>query len=76
MSFVSKLVHLSVDAILISTTLAGIKKSTGYEVKHKNISKDENISSFIDNYFVFGEKTLDFLVDQMKKYPSYFEKTK
>ncbi|OMJ15023.1 hypothetical protein AYI70_g7532, partial [Smittium culicis] len=75
MGAISKIVHLSVDAILLTTALAGIKRTTGYEIKHKNISTDENITKYINNYFLFGEKALDFAADQMKKYPDYFEKS-
>ncbi|PVU89956.1 hypothetical protein BB559_004846 [Furculomyces boomerangus] len=74
MGFTGKLIHFTVDAVMLSTLLAGIKRSTGWTIKYEELSKEEPAAHYIGRYLDIGEKTFDFALSNMKKYPSIFEK--
>ncbi|KAF9569458.1 DUF1748-domain-containing protein [Agrocybe pediades] len=52
-----KLVHLSIDAILISAFLAGVKRTTGLTPALSQV-KNKDVRSFLNSYLEFGEPSL------------------
>ncbi|KAG8845474.1 hypothetical protein FRB96_002492 [Tulasnella sp. 330] len=54
-----RLTHYAVDAVLLSTVLAGIKRSSGFEVNTASIS-DDSFRSIADKYLGVGESIFDF----------------
>ncbi|KAI9594018.1 hypothetical protein BDF19DRAFT_446688 [Syncephalis fuscata] len=58
-SMLGRLFHYAVDAVLVSTTLAGIRRSTGITLNTEEIKNDE-IRKYTLKYLGLGE----FLVDQ------------
>ncbi|KAF4619143.1 hypothetical protein D9613_005461 [Agrocybe pediades] len=56
-----KLVHLSIDAILISAFLAGVKRTTGLTPALSQV-KNKDVRSFLNSYLEFGEYAFDFAV--------------
>ncbi|PVU91074.1 hypothetical protein BB561_004573 [Smittium simulii] len=75
MGFFSKTLHVAIDALLVSTSLAGIKSSTGWAFKYHTLTEDKNIQKYIQNYLYCGEYTLDQAAKLMQKYPDFFEKS-
>ncbi|CAO3630683.1 unnamed protein product [Cunninghamella blakesleeana] len=53
-----KIVHFSVDAVLVSTVLAGIKRNTGLEPKLSTI-ESEDVRSYVQKYLNVGDWVLD-----------------
>ncbi|KAI0267659.1 DUF1748-domain-containing protein [Gloeopeniophorella convolvens] len=49
-----RLAHYAFDAILLSTVVAGVKRSTGFVPNTESIS-DPTMRSFADQYFGVGE---------------------
>ncbi|KAI8082620.1 uncharacterized protein B0P05DRAFT_537754 [Gilbertella persicaria] len=68
----SKLLHYTFDAILISTLLAGIKRSTGLQVATSKI-ESSTIRDYVDKYLNFGEWVFDMSVAYLN-HSSYFTK--
>ncbi|KAJ7638473.1 DUF1748-domain-containing protein [Roridomyces roridus] len=56
-----KLVHLGVDAILISVFLAGLKRNTGLTPKLSQVP-NKDIRQLLRSYLEFGEYAFDFAV--------------
>lgn len=50
-----RLVHLSIDFVLVSMILAGIKVVTGYEFVAESIAHTDGTISFFKKYLKFGE---------------------
>ncbi|KAJ2802715.1 hypothetical protein H4R20_003175, partial [Coemansia guatemalensis] len=71
---VAKLIHLGVDLVLISTALAGIRRSTGYRLKSESLTDSKTAGEYIDKYLYVGEKTIDMATSQMSSYPRFFSK--
>ncbi|EDO17887.1 hypothetical protein Kpol_1043p78 [Vanderwaltozyma polyspora DSM 70294] len=61
MGFIGKAIHLSVDLVLVSTCLAGIKRNTGLTPK---IERFENptVREYMVKYLNFGESVYDYTV--------------
>jgi len=53
-----KVMHYTFDAILISTILAGIRRSTGITPKVSS-AKDSEVNSFLTSYLDIGEWVFD-----------------
>ncbi|OCK78483.1 DUF1748-domain-containing protein [Lepidopterella palustris CBS 459.81] len=70
-----KLVHLGIDAVLLSAFLAGVKRSTGLtpSIRTDALSDSPNIKKWIDNYLWLGEWTMDTSIAAMAS-SSYFER--
>ncbi|KAI9332414.1 hypothetical protein BD770DRAFT_333297 [Pilaira anomala] len=68
----NKLLHYTFDAILISTVLAGIKRSTGIEPATSKI-ESTTIRGYVDKYLGFGEWIFDMSVVYFT-HSSYFTK--
>ncbi|KAI0787383.1 hypothetical protein C8Q74DRAFT_1366281 [Fomes fomentarius] len=56
---IGRLVHYGLDAVLVSTVLAGVRKSSGFKVETEKIS-DPTLRSVADNYLGFGERLFEF----------------
>ena len=55
-----RLTHYAVDAVLISTVLAGMKRSTGLTFKTERASgENKEMSKWIDKYLGVGEWVMD-----------------
>ncbi|KAI8084791.1 uncharacterized protein BX664DRAFT_351571 [Halteromyces radiatus] len=67
-----KLVHLTADAVLVSTVLAGIKRNTGLQPKVATIENDD-LQSYVQKYLNVGEWVLDNSIVYMNN-SSYFER--
>ncbi|KAG8163688.1 hypothetical protein KVR01_006985 [Diaporthe batatas] len=64
-SKLGRLVHYGVDAILISTILAGIRRSTGLtpSFKSEKIAGDSNeTQKWVSRYLAVGETAMDWAV--------------
>jgi len=58
MGLVGKVVHYSFDAILISTIVAGIRRSTGLTLR-PNAVDSPDMQSYVRRYLEVGEWVLD-----------------
>ncbi|KAI8338633.1 hypothetical protein BC941DRAFT_423437 [Chlamydoabsidia padenii] len=67
-----KLVHLTADAVLVSTVLAGVKRNTGLQPKTTMI-ENEDIRGYVQKYLNVGEWVLDNSIVYMNN-SSYFER--
>ncbi|ORZ19588.1 hypothetical protein BCR42DRAFT_410069 [Absidia repens] len=67
-----KLAHLTADAVLVSTVLAGIKRNTGLQPKTSAI-ENEDIRSYIQKYLNVGEWVLDNSIVYLNN-SDYFER--
>ncbi|KAI5809106.1 hypothetical protein DFH27DRAFT_251228 [Peziza echinospora] len=67
-----KVVHYSVDAILFSAFLAGVKRSTGLTLKTEKIESPD-IRSALDKYLNVGEWVMDQSIAIMST-TGYFER--
>ncbi|CAG8521216.1 4708_t:CDS:2 [Ambispora gerdemannii] len=54
----AKLVHFAVDAALVSTVLAGIRRTSGYTLNTSNINH-EDIKKAVDGWLSIGEMIMD-----------------
>lgn len=56
-----RVAHYAFDAVLISTILAGMKRSTGLtpSFKKEAISKNEDVNYWVDRYLGVGEWVMD-----------------
>ncbi|ORE06406.1 DUF1748-domain-containing protein [Rhizopus microsporus var. microsporus] len=66
----SKLIHYTFDALLISAFLAGIKRSTGLHAATDKI-ENKTIRSYVEKYLGFGEWVFDMTVLYLN-HSSYF----
>ncbi|KAI0635523.1 hypothetical protein C8Q77DRAFT_1155320 [Trametes polyzona] len=55
---IGRLFHLTLDAALVSTVLAGVRRSSGFTVETEKIS-DPTMRSVADKYLGFGETIFD-----------------
>ncbi|KAL1922486.1 uncharacterized protein VTP21DRAFT_10025 [Calcarisporiella thermophila] len=53
-----RLLHFAVDATLVSTALAGVKRSTGLSIATEKI-ENEDVRYALEKFLKFGERTLD-----------------
>ncbi|KAI0204352.1 hypothetical protein F4808DRAFT_456802 [Astrocystis sublimbata] len=51
--------HYALDAVLISTILAGMRRSTGLTVKSDRITGDNEMNKWVTKYLGVGEWVLD-----------------
>lgn len=71
---IGKLVHIGVDAVLISALLAGMKRSTGLTFRaDKFAGNDSQVKTYIDKYLSVGEWVMDQSV-AIAGTSSYFER--
>ncbi|KAI9276920.1 hypothetical protein BDA99DRAFT_554865 [Phascolomyces articulosus] len=68
----SKLLHVTVDAVLVSTLLAGVKRTTGLQPAIHKIQNKE-IRGYLESYLNVGEYVLDSAILIMNN-SSYFER--
>ncbi|KAI8335135.1 hypothetical protein BC941DRAFT_431325 [Chlamydoabsidia padenii] len=68
----SRVLHLSVDAILLSTILASIKRLTGIQPAVSKIG-NKDIRGYVDQYLGIGEYVLDASILYLN-HSSYFER--
>jgi len=56
-----RLVHYGFDAVLISTILAGMKRSTGLtpSFQTKKLTENKDVSYWVERYLSIGEFVLD-----------------
>ncbi|KAJ2000044.1 hypothetical protein H4R26_004796 [Coemansia thaxteri] len=69
---IGKLVHIGVDLVLLSTALAGIRRSTGLKVKTDSLVDSKDMQGYIQQCLNVGEKTLDLAAWQMGSSTKYF----
>jgi hypothetical protein len=60
-NMLGKVAHYAFDAVLISTILAGMKRSTGLtpSFKKEAVSENKDINIWIEKYLAVGEFVLD-----------------
>jgi hypothetical protein len=58
---VGRLAHYAFDAVLISTILAGMKRSTGLSLRADKVTgeKESQVTTWIDKYLGVGEWVMD-----------------
>ncbi|KAG7445910.1 DUF1748-domain-containing protein [Guyanagaster necrorhizus] len=69
-----KLVHLGIDAIIISAFLAGVKRTTGLTPALGQVP-NKDIRQLLRSYLEMGEYTFDFAVVMFGR-SSSFERTR
>lgn len=67
-----RIFHFSFDLVLVSTILAGVKRSTGLTIK-TNDFENKDTRSYIERYLDVGEWVFDTSVAFMST-SSYFER--
>ncbi|KAK9896221.1 DUF1748-domain-containing protein [Cystobasidium minutum MCA 4210] len=67
-----KVMHYMLDAILISTVLAGVRRATGLTAK-SNSTKNNDVNTFLKSYLDIGEWVFDASVVLLSR-SSYFER--
>ncbi|KAI8067063.1 hypothetical protein BC940DRAFT_301217 [Gongronella butleri] len=67
-----RILHLTADAVLISTVLAGVKRNTGLQPKISSIDNEE-VRSYVQKYLNVGEWVMDNSIVYMNN-SSYFER--
>ncbi|KAI0351777.1 DUF1748-domain-containing protein [Trametes cingulata] len=67
-----RLIHYGVDAVLLSTLLAGVRRSSGFTLETERIT-DPTLRSFADKYLGFGESLFD-LVQGTAVNSNYFKR--
>uniref|UniRef100_A0A8H7XZ36 DUF1748-domain-containing protein n=1 Tax=Psilocybe cubensis TaxID=181762 RepID=A0A8H7XZ36_PSICU len=56
-----KIVHLGIDALLISAFLAGVKRTTGLTPALSQVP-NKDVRAWLNSYLEFGEYAFDFAV--------------
>ncbi|CDH51208.1 predicted protein [Lichtheimia corymbifera JMRC:FSU:9682] len=69
----SKFLHLTVDAMLVSTILAGVKRTAGLQPAVSKIP-NKDIRGYVEKYLELGEWIFDSTLILMNS-SSYFEKS-
>lgn len=69
---IGKTIHLAIDAVLVSTCLAGIKRNTGLTPKVDQIG-DETVREYSTKYLNLGESVYDYTVATLGS-SSYFKR--
>ena len=72
MTMLGRLVHYGIDAIAVSTILAGVKRSTGFAPKTEEIP-DSSFRSFTESYLGVGETVFNLIAGQAVS-SDYFKK--
>ncbi|KAL1413312.1 hypothetical protein Q8F55_001068 [Vanrija albida] len=67
-----RLVHYAVDALAVSTILAGVKKTTGFTPATEQIP-ESSIRTFTEGYLGAGESVFNFIAGQAVT-SQYFKK--
>ncbi|KAL0077217.1 hypothetical protein J3Q64DRAFT_1746327 [Phycomyces blakesleeanus] len=67
-----RLFHWTIDALLVSTVLAGVKRLTGIQPA-TSLIKNKEIHGYVDSYLKAGDWVLDATILVMSQ-SSYFEK--
>lgn len=62
MTVFGKTIHFGIDLILVSTTLAGIKRNTGLTLKTEKFTESKEFQGYIDSYLGVGERAYDLSV--------------
>ncbi|KAJ1884358.1 hypothetical protein LPJ66_010649 [Kickxella alabastrina] len=73
MPFVGKLVHYSIDLVLVSTTLAGIRRSAGLTPAVDDTKGTVNVA--IKKYLQVGESVIDYISPSLAA-SGYFKRDK
>ncbi|KAF8852819.1 DUF1748-domain-containing protein, partial [Acephala macrosclerotiorum] len=68
-----RVAHYAFDAVLISTILAGMKRSTGLTFKKDTLTENKDVQSWIEKYLGVGEWVMDQSVAIAGSSP-YFER--
>ncbi|KAG8973317.1 hypothetical protein FRC05_008861 [Tulasnella sp. 425] len=55
-----RLMHYAADAVLVSTVLAGVRRSSGFQLDTSSIT-DATTRGLADKYFGIGESIFDIL---------------
>ncbi|KAI1809420.1 DUF1748-domain-containing protein [Poronia punctata] len=55
----TRLGHYAIDAVLVSTILAGMRRSTGLTVKPERIHESSEVNKWVNKYLGVGEWVLD-----------------
>ncbi|KAI8869910.1 DUF1748-domain-containing protein [Ramicandelaber brevisporus] len=69
---IGRIAHYAVDAVLLSTALAGVRRSTGLQFNTEKI-QSEDVRSIVNKYLAVGESGFDIAVGFLNS-SSYFER--
>ncbi|KAF3099634.1 hypothetical protein TWF569_004672 [Orbilia oligospora] len=72
MGLLGKIIHLSVDAVIVSAFLAGVKRSTGLSFKTEKI-ESKDMRGMVNKYLDIGEWVMDQSIAVMGT-SAYFER--
>ncbi|KAL5504079.1 hypothetical protein ACEPAH_8152 [Sanghuangporus vaninii] len=73
MAMLGRLVHYTFDAVLLSTVLAGVRRSSGFSPDSSSIG-DPTIRSLADRFLGFGETVFD-VVQSSAVNSNYFKRS-
>ncbi|KIJ52611.1 hypothetical protein M422DRAFT_26184 [Sphaerobolus stellatus SS14] len=68
-----RLVHYAVDAVLLSTVIAGVRRSSGFTVDTPSLLTDPTVRSVADKFLSVGETVFD-VVQASAVNSSYFKR--
>ena len=72
MSLLKSIATITLNALFISTCIAGVEARTGQRIKTQSI-ENEQLRSGLDYVLSWGDTILVAAGNQMAKYPDYFE---
>ncbi|RVD86168.1 uncharacterized protein DFL_004458 [Arthrobotrys flagrans] len=72
MGLLGKIIHLGVDAVIVSAFLAGVKRSTGLSFKTERI-ESKDMRGMVTKYLDIGEWVMDQSIAVMGT-SAYFER--
>ncbi|KAF8486188.1 hypothetical protein DFH94DRAFT_622853 [Russula ochroleuca] len=68
-----RLAHYAIDALLLSTVVAGVKRSTGFTLDTESIISNPTVRSLTEQYLGFGETVFNTLQGAVVTSP-YFKR--
>jgi hypothetical protein len=71
----SKILRFALDAVLVSTVLAGARRAAGLEVNTRKI-ENKTLKDAIDGYLWIGDYALDFTISGLKRFPDWVTSAK
>ncbi|KAH9989467.1 hypothetical protein BJV77DRAFT_1185771 [Russula vinacea] len=69
-----RLAHYAIDALLLSTVVAGVKRSTGFTLDTESFISNPTVRSLTEQYLGFGETVFNTLQGAVVTSP-YFKRS-
>ena len=66
----SKLIRFAVDAVLLSTVIAGARRAGGLDLQTKKI-ENKTVKDAVEGYLWIGDYALDLTISGLKRLPEW-----